>query len=277
MTTMTVSSTDFATIRELVLRETSIVLDESRNYLIEARLTPVAAQAGFASVGHLVEAVKQPRRHDLVRCICEAMTTNETLFFREPATFNAISAAVLPELVKARAAEKQIRVWSAAASTGQEAYSAAMMLSELKPSLGGASLQILGTDYCEKVLEYARKGQYTQIEVNRGLPTSLMLKYFERSGIRWQISEQIRSMVDFRPLNLCAPFPVLPRFDVILLRNVLIYFSLPTRKTIFEQVRRVLRPDGYLILGGAETAIDDGAAFQPRRFGAVTFYQARQG
>lgn len=277
MTAMAVSVTDFAAVRELVLRETSIVLDESRNYLIDARLTPVASAAGFPSVGDLVDAVKLTRRADLVRQVCEAMTTNETLFFREPTTFNTISASVLPGLVKARAAEKTLRVWSAASSTGQEAYSVAMMLSEMKPALGGCSLQILATDYCQKVLEYAKKGLYTQIEINRGLPTSLMLKYFERSGTRWQISEQIRSMVDFRQLNLCAPFPVLPRFDIILLRNVLIYFSLETRKTIFEQIRRTLQPDGYLILGGAETAIDDSSSFRPQRFGATTFYQVRQG
>jgi chemotaxis protein methyltransferase CheR len=250
---MTLSAADFGFVSALVRREASIVLGPGKEYLVEARLIPVARQAGAATVGELVASVQRRPDPAVVRKMVDALTTNETSWFRDREPFTALTEHVLPEMIAARAAARRLRVWSAACSSGQEPYSLAITLQQALPA--GWSYEILGSDISTEMIERAEKGEFSQVEVNRGLPVQQLVHYFERVGAHWRVSPALRRNISFRRFSLTAPLPAMPAFDVIFLRNVLIYFDVETKRTVLRNVGKLLRPDGWLFLGAAETTI----------------------
>lgn len=275
--TAATSSSDFDFVRDLVRRHSAIVLEASKEYLIEARLAPLARSEGLGSIGDLVTRLRIGRDDKLQRKVIDAMTTNETLFFRDVHPFEALRVNVLPEMLPSRAASKQLRIWSAACSTGQEPYTIAMLLREHFPELASWRIDILATDLSTEVLAKARTGVYGQIEVNRGLPAKLMVKYFTKQGVDWQIDDSIRRMIEFREFNLAETWPAMQKFDVIFLRNVLIYFDADTKKSILSRMRRLLRPDGCLFLGAAETTMNLDDGYERLQIGKSGCYRVRPG
>lgn len=253
--TRTLTTSSFAYVRELVARESAITLDDRQQYLVQSRLAPLARARGVASVDDLVATVRVRNDRGLRAQIVDAMTTNETSFFRDAQAFTTLERTVLPDLVARRGAERRLRIWSAACSTGQEPYSVAMLLTDGFPQLAGWDVQILATDLSDVALEHARAGRYSQQEVNRGLPAQRLVRHFERDGMTWVLRDRIRRLVTFQRLNLSAAWPALPATDLVLLRNVLIYFAVPTRQTVLERVTGVLRPDGWVLLGAAESTL----------------------
>jgi chemotaxis protein methyltransferase CheR len=269
--TATIGASEFDFVSDLVRREAAIVLERGKEYLVEARLAPLARAAGTGSVTDYVRALRQNGDHRQRWAIVEALTTNETSWFRDPGVFEGLRTELLPRLQSVRSLHHQLRFWSAAASTGQEVYSLAMVLADsLEP---GRRHQILATDISNEVLERAKTGRYSQLEMNRGLPARHLVRFFERSGTGWNVSAQLRRDITFRALNLAVPFVALPTFDVVFMRNVLIYFDVPTKRSILHRVRQVLAPDGWLVLGTAESTrgIDD--EFEAVRFGGLTAYR----
>jgi chemotaxis protein methyltransferase CheR len=268
---MSIGPAEFAFVADLVRREAAIVLEPGKEYLVEARLSPLARAAGVPGANEYVQLARQPGNTGQRWAIVEALTTNETSWFRDAAVFQGFRTELLPRLVSTRSPHQPLRIWSAAASTGQEAYSLAMLLTdELAP---GWRFEILGTDISREVLEKARAGTYTQMEMNRGLPANNLVRFFKRQGAGWQIDETLRRSVQFRELNLAGSLLGLPRFDVVFMRNVLIYFDLPTKRAILQKVRRLMAQDGYLVLGTAETTrgIDD--EFEQIRLGGLSAYR----
>lgn len=263
----------FQYICDLVRERSAIVLEPSKAYLVEARLSPVARNHGLTSLSDLVVAMRRPASRDLVRQVVEAMTTNETSFFRDIHPFDAIRTTVLPELIQKRSAERALNIWSNACSSGQEVYSIAMILREHFPVLNNWKVRLIATDLSSQILGRAREGLFNQTEVNRGLPLPLLLKYFKKEGLQWRISEDIRRSVEFCELNLVETWPSLPAMDIVFLRNVLIYFSTDTKKAILAKLRRCLRPDGCLFLGAAETTMNLDASFTRAEVGKTICYR----
>jgi chemotaxis protein methyltransferase CheR len=261
MTATNVSTSDFDYISTLVRDRSAIVLEPGKEYLVHARLLPLARKQGLEDIGALVERLKRGD-NTLSTQVVEAMTTNETSFFRDVHPFETLRDDILPDLVEKRATTRTLRIWSAAASTGQEAYTVAMTLREHFPALATWNVSILGTDLSTEVLDKAREGRYAQIEVNRGLPAPLLVKYFDRAGPAWRAKPDLRRMVEFKPLNLVKPWSPLPRMDVVLLRNVLIYFDNATKREVLARARSVMAPDGYLFLGAAETTLQFDGMFE---------------
>jgi chemotaxis protein methyltransferase CheR len=268
---MTIGTVEFGFVADLVRREAAIVLEPGKEYLVDARLAPLARRAGVPGVNEFVRLARHAPTRDHRWSIVEALTTNETSWFRDPAVFEAFRRELLPRLIADRSVRQPLRIWSAAASTGQEAYSLAMLLADELPS--GWRHEILGTDISAEVLERARSGVYSQMEMNRGLPAKHLVRFFQRQGTGWRVDDRLRAGVQFRELNLAGPLIGLPRFDVIFMRNVLIYFDAETKRSVLAKVRRFLAPDGWLVLGTAETTrgIDD--QFEQHRFGSLTAYQ----
>jgi chemotaxis protein methyltransferase CheR len=255
---VSIAPADFTYVRDLVHRRSAIFLEAGKEYLVESRLLPIVQASGEQSLGRLVSRLRSSPEGSLHKQVVEAMTTNETSWFRDNHPFHALESAILPELLCRRANARRLTIWSAAAASGQEAYSIAMVLQERLAADPTWNLRILATDLSEEMVRRTRAGRYSQLEVNRGLPAARLVRHFTRVGTEWQVNETLRRMVDARQLNLAAPFPPLPPVDVLFLRNVLIYFRVDDRRQIFGQVRRVLQPDGYLVLGGADT-LPDGA------------------
>ncbi len=272
---MTISAQDFDFIRALVCDQAGIVLENDKKYLVESRLVPLAKRNGYDSLDTLVGAL---RRADatLRRSVVEAMTTNETMFFRDVEPFEALRKHVVPQLMAARSAWRELRIWYGASSTGQEPYSVVMMLLDHFPQLATWNVTHHATDINLEVLERARQGKYNQIEMNRGLPVTYLVKYFEKSGLEWQIKPAVRDKVRFEQMNLVKPWPTLPVFDIIMLRNVMIYFDIEAKKQILAKIRRQLRPDGYLFLGGAETTMGLDESFQRMPFDCAGCYQTTE-
>jgi chemotaxis protein methyltransferase CheR len=261
MTAINVRTSDFDYIRALVHERCAIVLEPGKEYLVHARLLPIARKEGIDDIAALVERLKRGAP-SLATQVVEAMTTNETSFFRDGSPFEALREEVIPDLLQKRAATRTLRIWSAAASTGQEAYTIAMTLREHFDELRSWDVSILGSDISTEVLEKAREGRYAQIEVNRGLPEPLLLKYFDRAGTAWSVKQELRQGMEFRPLNLMNAWPNLPRMDVVFLRNVLIYFDADTKRDVLARVRNAMAPDGYLFLGAAETTLQFEGMFE---------------
>lgn len=271
---MSVSPEDFRFVCAFMRDAAAIVLDAGKEYLVETRLGPVASRAGLSGIAELIREVRRDRHGPLARSVVDAMTTNETSFFRDVAPYQHLRQNVLPALINARGAERRLRIWCAAASSGQEPYSLAMLLSEHFPQLEAWDLQILATDISQTMLARCRSGVYSQLEVNRGLPAALLIKYFRKNGLDWQVDERLRNRIEWREFNLVGRgWGVLPKFDLVLLRNVMIYFDLETKRGILANVRRVLRPDGYLFLGTAETTANLDDAFQPDSMHSSCFRQ----
>jgi chemotaxis protein methyltransferase CheR len=256
------NSADFDLLCRLLKERSGLLLSSDKAYLLESRLLPVVRRRNMKSLDELVAVLRHRLEEELVRDVVEAMTTNESSFFRDLKPFDQFRDFILPELMKARAGKRTLRIWSAACSSGQEPYSLAMMLSEQKEKLAGWQIEIVATDLSTEILEKAQTGLYTQFEVQRGLPIQLLVKYFHQEGERWRIDPAIGGMVRFRYLNLLEDFTHLGHFDVVFLRNVLIYFDQSTKTLVLDRIARVLQPDGYLILGGAETIIGITDKFQ---------------
>lgn len=256
-------SSDFDILRQFLLRASGLALDAEKTYLAESRLQPVIQRNGLRDLAELVRCLSIGADKTLQREVVEAMATNETFFFRDRAAFDDFHKVMLPKLIAARQTQRRIRIWCAASSTGQEAYSLAMILDEEFVKLHGWLVEIVATDVSHAVLDLAREGSYSQFEVQRGLPISHLLRHFQREGERWRINEHLRSRVRFEPFNLLSSFNELGRFDVIFCRNVLIYFDIANKRSVLTRMADVLAPDGYLVLGSAETVVGLTDAFMP--------------
>jgi len=256
-----VTPADYDYLRAVLKERSGLVLSAGKQYLVESRLFPVARKAGLSGIPALVQKLRNPA-DPLVAAVVEAMTTNESLFFRDKAPFDQFRNCMMPALLAARP-NRRIRIWCAAAATGQEPYSLAMILREMQDEVGSWHVEILATDISTDVLAKAKAGMYSQFEVQRGLPIGLLLKYFSQNGEIWQIAPEIRAMVQFRPLNLLEEFSHLGAFDIVFCRNVLIYFDQDTKTKVLHDLARVLRSDGYLVLGAAETVVGLTDVFEP--------------
>lgn len=253
---MSMHASVFAYVREFIRAKAGVTLGADKEYLVEARLQPLARVEGFASLEGLVQQLRTGASTDLVDKVIDALTTHETSFFRDMYPFETLRGAVLPALLAARARSRTLNILSAACSTGQEPYSIAMVLREGFPELVTWSVNIIGLDISQAVLEKARRGRYDAVEVGRGLPPEMLKRYFDPVDGGYQAIPALRALTDFRHGNLAGAWPQLPRIDLLLLRNVLIYFDIPTRNRILASARAALAPDGYLFLGGAETAMN---------------------
>lgn len=272
---MTIAPEAFGFVRDLVRRESAIVLGPGKEYLVESRLLPLARSEGAADIESFIARVRSQPNGPASRRLVEALTTNETSFFRDTEPFTALGGTVVPALVDARAAVRRLRVWCAACSSGQEPYSVAMTLRDV-PALAGWSIEIVGTDLSDQMLDRCRQGRYSQLEVNRGLPVTHLVRHFERDGASWKVNADLARMTSFSNVNLMRPFPPMGRFDVVFLRNVLIYFDVPTKKDILRRVRQVLAPDGFLFLGAAEMTMGVDDAWERVAVGRSSVYRIRK-
>jgi chemotaxis protein methyltransferase CheR len=270
---MACSDADYAYLRGIVMAQSANRIDPSRNALFDTRLTPIARMSGASNLEDFVHMLKNGRPTHLHRAVAEAMTINETSFFRDIGPFEMLRKEVFPQLIERRKMQRRLRVWSAASSTGQEAYSVAMLLAKHFPELVQWDVKIIGTDISRHVVDYAQKGRYRRLEVNRGLPARMLLKYMVRDGEEWEIAPQIRAMCEFRYANLCASMPHLPSFDVVMLRNVLLYFPQNDRKALFKEIYQKMAADGCLVLGNAEQAEDSTKLFEVEFAANCYFYR----
>lgn len=271
---MSITADQFKQIAGLVREKSAIVLESGKEYLVETRLAALARQEGIDSLDDLFQMLQQdPQFNSLQVKVVDALTTNETSFFRDFHPFESLRKEILPRLIRERAKTRELRVWSAACSTGQEPYSLAMLLLQHFPELSNWRVRIVGTDLSLRVLNQAKAGIYNQIEVNRGLPAPLLIKHFEKVPAGWRLREEVRRLVEFRELNLLKAWLFNEHFDIVFIRNVLIYFDVSVKQQLLDRIRDVLRPDGYLFLGSAETTFNISQHYLPERFGATTVYR----
>lgn len=256
------TTTDFDFICQILKARSGLLLTNDKAYLLESRLLPVARKWKLATFDDLVRLIRTKNDEAVIRDVVEAMTTNESFFFRDTKPFDQFKQICMPALLKARAAQKTIRIWSAACSSGQEAYSLAMILSEMGSALNGWKIDIVGTDLSLEILTRAKEGLYSQFEVQRGLPITLLVKYFQQTGDRWKLSDTIRNKVQYREWNLLSDPVSLGKFDIVYCRNVLIYFDQPTKAKVLAGIAKQMPEDGFLFLGGAETVLGISDKFQ---------------
>lgn len=270
-----VGRAEFAYLRRVVEERASIVLEDDKEYLVSSRLRPVLRDAGLPSLAALVSTLRRDPGSALADRVVDAMTTNETSFFRDLHPFEVLSAEIVPSLLAERPASAPITVWSAACSSGQEPYSLAITLLEHVPQLDPARVRIVATDLSPTMVERCRAGRYSQLEINRGMPARLLVRYFEQDGDEWVVRPEVRSLVEVHELNLTGRWDVVPRCDVVLMRNVLIYFGHDTRREVLRRVRtEVLHPGGHLMLGAGETTLNVDEAWLRHTVGRVTCYRA---
>ncbi|GGK95823.1 chemotaxis protein methyltransferase [Planomonospora parontospora subsp. parontospora] len=267
---MALTQHEFAFVSGLVRREAAIVLESGKEYLVEARLLPLARRTGTVSVSEFV--ARAQRERVLADQIVDALTTNETSWLRDREPFTAFTDSVVPDLAERRGPQHKLRIWSAACSSGQEPYSLAMLLEE---SVRAGKYEIIATDISTEMIERAKAGRYSQLEVNRGLPVPMLVRYFDRVGTEWQVAEALRRNISFQKVNLAAPLPQMAPFDVVFLRNVLIYFDLETKRSVLRRIRSLMRPDGWLFLGAAETTIGIDDGFERVVAGRASAYRPR--
>jgi chemotaxis protein methyltransferase CheR len=258
-----VTPADYDYLRKLLKERSGLVLSADKQYLVESRLLPVAHRAGIDTLAELVAVLRGMRNDPLVVEVAEAMTTNESFFFRDKLPFEHFRDTIMPALLAARAPHRRIRIWCAAASTGQEPYSLAMCLKEMGEKVAGRQIDIVATEFSTQVLEKAKAGIFSQFEVQRGLPIALLIKYFDQTGETWQINPDVRAMVQFRPFNLLHDFTHLGSFDLVFCRNVLIYFDQETKAGVLDRIARIMEHDGFLVLGAAETVVGLTTSFKP--------------
>ena len=254
--------TDFELIAQLLKERSGLALNKEKAYLLESRLNPVARKWNFSGFDELAQAIRKNKDEALLVDVTEAMTTNESFFFRDQKPFDQFTSIVLPHMLEARAAKRSFRIWSAACSSGQEPYTLAMLLREHADKLAGWNVEIVATDLSNEILDKAKEGLYSQFEVQRGLPIALLVKHFVQVGDRWQIDDSLRKMIKFQQFNLLGDLSKLGRFDVVFCRNVLIYFDTPTKTQVLDGIANLLPPDGFLYLGGAETVLGTTDRFQ---------------
>ena len=253
---------DYEYLRKFLKDSSGLDLSADKHYLIESRLLPIARKASLPGIAELVQKLKGGST-PIANQVIEAMTTNETFFFRDKVPFDHFREAIMPEILQARASRRSIRIWCAAGSTGQEPYSLAMCLKEMGAALAGWRVEILATDLSLEVMEKSKAGLYSQFEVQRGLPIQMLVKYFKQTGELWQINPEIRAMVQHRQINLLHDFSQLGVFDIIFCRNVLIYFDQDTKINIFGRLAKTMEQDGFLVLGAAETVVGLTDVFKP--------------
>jgi chemotaxis protein methyltransferase CheR len=269
----TLNPNDYSYIRTLIKEKAALVLEDGKEYLVEARLTPVAKREGFASLDEFIGRLRTQPLNGLHRKAIEAMTINETSFFRDWRPFEVLKKQIIPEIIAKNSVMKTINIWSAASSSGQEAYSLAILIKDNFPQLASWSVKISGSDVSTEMVERSKTGRYAQIEVNRGMPAPLLVKYFLRTGLDWSVKDDIKRMVEFMPANLAGDWPHLPRMDVVMLRNVMIYFDGETKKKILGRVRMLLKPGGILFLGAAETTLNIDNAYERVTAEGTSFYR----
>ena len=253
---------DYAFVVKLLQERTAIVLDPGKEYLVESRLAPVALQHGLATATEFIQKLRSPGGTTCIADLIEAMVTTETSFFRDVHPFETLRKTVLPELLRSRLPDRELNIWCGASASGQEPYTIAILIREHFPELLGWTVNILASDLSTEMLKRSQEARYTQLEVSRGMPAALLAKYFHQDGFHWVLRDDIRSMVRFQQINLAQAWPQMPMWDIILIRNVMIYFDIETKKAILRRVSKVLRPDGLLILGGAETTLNLDSAYQ---------------
>jgi len=266
-----ITAENYAFLQQYIYRESGIVLEENKQYLLDARLTPILKNAQLGTINDLCALLKATSPEPLKRAVVEAITTHETLFFRDAAAFEALKSTILPQLKTLREANRRLRIWPAPAPSGQEAYSIAMMLLEM--GLSTWQIDILGTDLSRQILEKARAGRFAQIEINRGLPAVYLAKYFKRQGLEWEVSDQVRRMVRFEPLDLRQIPASLHSFDLVLCRNVMIYFDMDTKRKIVQALRGTMAAGGVLLLGSAETLLNLDNSLERKVAGTAVYYQ----
>ena len=255
-------ATEYEYLQKLLKDRSGLVLSADKQYLVESRLIPLARRANLGGISELVQKMRAGDEGTTV-AVVEAMTTNETFFFRDKVPFDHFRETIMPAMLNARKNRRSIRIWCAASSTGQEPYSLAMILKEMSATLSGWRVEIIATDLSQEVLEKSKAGIFSQFEVQRGLPIQMLVKHFTQINEMWQLSPEIRAMVQFRQLNLLHDFSKLGTFDVIFCRNVLIYFDQETKVNVFNRLAKVIEPDGFLLLGAAETVVGLNAGFNP--------------
>ncbi|MDQ0506698.1 CheR family methyltransferase [Xanthobacter agilis] len=258
-----INASDYDFFVRFLKQKSGLQLSDDKHYLLESRLMPLLRKFDVPDFSKLAAMLRDGSSTIIAAAVVEAMTTNETLFFRDKAPFEDFTRTMLPALSAARPPGHRLRIWCAAASSGQEPYSLAILLLENPGLVGRREVEILGTDLSNDVLDRARAGRYNQFEVQRGMGVQMLMKYFTKVGDSWEVKEQVRKMVQFRKFNLLEPFSGMGTFDIVFCRNVLIYFDPPTKTDILARIARVLAPDGYLVLGAAETVIGVGEAFKP--------------
>ena len=272
---MSLTGSDLDFIATVVRDRAAIVLDRSKEYLIESRLQTLARARGDASIEDLVRKLRTAPNGPLRDEVIEAMTTNETSFFRDGHPFMALQQTILPDLLVSRGRERALNIWCAACSSGQEPYTIAMLIQELIGADPSWRVRLLATDIDTQMLKRTKDGLYNQFEVNRGLPAPLLVRYFARHGMQYQVDSRLRAMVETKFLNLAEPLPPLPPMDVIFLRNVLIYFDVEMKRKILKGLKKVIKPDGYLFLGGAETTMNVDDGWERQVIGRATVYRPR--
>lgn len=249
---MSLTQSEYETIRKLVLNRSGIVLDTHKQAFVEQKLGPLVQEQGLTTASEVAQKLASNPNDPMMQKVVEAITTPETGFFRDNRAFKALKEAVLPKLIEKCGMDRTLNIWSGGCSTGQEPYSILMLIHENFPELKGWTIRFIATDISSKSLAQAKEGVFGQLEMNRGLPAPLLLKYFHKTGLQWQVKPAIRSLVDFRALNLIEQWPALPKMDIIFLRNVLVYFQTETKRDILNKVADSLKPGGYLFMGMAE-------------------------
>jgi len=273
---MAITETNFKYIQEFAREAAAIVLEPGKEYLVETHITPIARQTGFATLDDFINQLRTNRQatqfHEQV---IDAITTNETSFFRDFHPFEALRHQILPKLIEQRAGVRRLNIWSAASSTGQEPYTIAMIVREYFPQLRDWNVSILGTDLSPTVIAQAKQGVYSQLEVNRGLPAPLLMKYFTKVDTKWAIKDDVKRLVEFRLMNLVKIWPMMPVFDIVFIRNVMIYFDVESKKVILKRIRQCLQAQGHLFLGTAETTMNIDPDWIPVVFGKATVHQCK--
>jgi chemotaxis protein methyltransferase CheR len=275
---MTVATEQFRYVQQLVLQRSAIVLAEDKTYLVDSRLAPLARSLGLKDVNGVVDHLRARRDPGLEQRIVEAMTTNETSWFRDIRPFEALRCHILPEALTRNAAARRLRIWSAACSSGQELYSVAILLEENFPELRcGWQVELIGTDLSSEMVRRASEGVFSTLEVNRGLPASHLVRYFDQEGTSWRVGRALKARTRFIKLNLVEPWSVLPSFDVVLLRNVLIYFDVDTKRQVLSRAVRQMAPGGVMLLGTAESPTSLCADLEGVTADGAIFYRAKRG
>jgi len=272
---MSLAASDFEFVRTLVKQKAAIALENGKEYLVESRLTPLLKETGIATISELIQNIKDKKNAQLVDKVVDVMTTNETFFFRDINPFEALKKTVIPNLLAKRGPSEPIRIWCAASSTGQEPYTIAMTIAA-NFDAQKHRFSIAASDISPTVLAKAKSGTYSQIEVNRGLPAPLLVKYFTKQGTDWQIKDDIKKMVTYSLINLSLPLPSMQPLDIVFIRNVLIYFDLDTKKQILGGIRKLLKPDGYLFLGGSESTLNIDENFERQSSENSTYYTLKK-
>ena len=274
---MPISAADFDYVRNYVKSKSAITLEPGKEYLVESRLSSLLAGENCKDIAELVAKMREKVDSPLHAKVVDAMTTNETFFFRDITPFEALKKNVIPDLLSRRSPNGPLSIWCAASSSGQEPYTIAMTVCEGFPALKSlGATKIIASDISSQMLAKAKSGLYTQLEVNRGLPAPLLIKYFTKIGLDWQIKDEVKNMVDYRMINLSTTFPTLPAMDIVFIRNVLIYFEVDVKKKILEQIRKVMKPDGYLFLGGSETTFNLDDNFERCDLGKTVAYRLKK-